>query len=94
MSTLDKQRVKSREDAIKENYEAFSRLLPTVLNKHAGQYALMRDCKIIEYFDTAKDAFLAGKGLYHDNLFSVQEITNSVVNLGYYSYAVPCGNAK
>jgi hypothetical protein len=42
----------------------------------------MRDGKIVEFFDTARDAFLAGQKLFEeDKLFSVQEVVETPVDL-------------
>jgi len=49
----------------------------------------MHDGEIVEFFDTAADAFRAGQRLYQDQGFSIQEVTDSEVALGSFSYAVP-----
>jgi hypothetical protein len=76
---------------VDKNYEAFTKQLPELLASHAGQFALMRDGEIIGFFDTARDAYLAGQKLYDDGLFSVQEIIKTPVELGYFSHAVSHG---
>ena len=40
-------------------------------------------------FDTARDAYLAGQKLYPDALFSVQEVTDTPADLGFFSHAMP-----
>lgn len=75
---------------VETNYAAFKKLLPTLLAKHKGKFALMHDGEVLEFFDTARDAFLAGQKLYDSqDGFSVQEVTDSPADLGYFSYAVP-----
>ena len=74
---------------IELNFEEFLKELPNLLKTHRGKFALMRDKKIIEFFDTAPDAFQTGQTLYPDGLFSVQEVVNSPVDLGFFSHAVP-----
>jgi hypothetical protein len=64
-------------DHVERNYQAFVELLPTLLMTRAGKFALMRDCKIIEFFDTARDAFVTGSILFMDELFSIQEVTEA-----------------
>jgi hypothetical protein len=77
-----------RREEVERNFHAFQELLPTIAAKQAGKFALMRDGKIVEFFDTAHDAALAGQKLYPDDqLFSVQEVTATPVNLGFLSYA-------
>ena len=73
---------------IDKNYEAFKQELPNLLAIHRGKFALMRDEAIIEVFDTARDAFVAGQKLFADNLFSVQEIVETPIDLGFYSHAL------
>lgn len=71
------------------NYKAFEQKLPGLLASHRGKFALMRNGEIIEFFDTARDAFVVGRKLYEeDYLFSVQEVIETPVDLGYFSYAM------
>lgn len=79
------------QDHIDRNYEAFEALLPTLVMKSAGKWALMRNGKLEAVFDTALDAYTAGNLLYPDDgLFSIQEIRSRPVDLGWFSYcAVP-----
>lgn len=72
---------------IDDNYAAFERVLPDIMQQYAGRFALMRDAKIVDFYDTARDAVTAGTCLYEDGEFSVQEVTQTPVNLGYFSYA-------
>lgn len=75
------------QETVDKNYEAFRQVLPNIVKDHAGQFALLHSGEIVEYFDTANDAAKTGKHLFEDGEFSVQEVTNSPVNLGYFSYA-------
>lgn len=77
------------QEEIDRNFEAFQRLVPALADAQAGRFALMRDCKIIEFFDTARDAFAAGNRLYsEDRLFSVQEVDMAAIDLGFHSHAM------
>ncbi len=72
------------------NYEAFEKKLPDLIMAYRGKFALMRDGEIVEFFDTARDAVLAGQKLFEkDGLFSVQEIIETPIDLGFFSYAIP-----
>ena len=77
-----------QKEQVEQNYRAFEKKLPGLLPAHKGKFALMRDREIIEFFDTAGDAFVAGLKLYEDRLFSVQEVVEIPIDLGYYSHAV------
>ena len=73
-------------EEVDRNYEAFQALLPGLLETDAGRAALMRDGKLVECFDTDRDAFLAGRAMFADGLFSVQRVSDRPVNLGWFSY--------
>ena len=76
-----------REEEVRANFDAFQKLLPQILETHAGKFALIRHGDVVEYFDSARDAFVYGMKQYDDELFSVQEVTTRVVDLGWFSYA-------
>ena len=78
-----------REHQVRENYTVFKEHLPTLLSQRAGKFALMRDREIVEFFDTAGDAMKFGKLKFTDGLFSIQEVTGRVIDLGYFSHADP-----
>ncbi len=74
---------------IRQNYEAFLAQLPTLVLTQRGKFALLHDGKIIEFFDTARDAYIAGQQIFPEKIFSVQEVTETPVDLGFFSHAMP-----
>ena len=77
-------------EQVKQNYDAFVAKLPELLKSHSGKFALMRDRAIIEFFDTARDAYAAGSKLYTDEKrFSIQQVVEAPVDLGFFSHALP-----
>ena len=74
---------------VDRNYEAFVGLLPSLMSTHANKWALLHDGELTAVFDTARDAHLAGVRLYAEARYSVQEVTNRPVDLGWFSHAVP-----
>ena len=76
---------------LQANYEAFQGQLPTIIESHRGQYALMRDSQIVQFFDTPRDAFLVGQQNYLDGKFSVQEVIDTPIDLGFFSHALSQG---
>jgi hypothetical protein len=70
------------------NYEAFKKILPDLLAKVPGKYAVMHAGEVSETFDTFRDAVRYGHDKFGKEKFSVQEITNQSVSLGLYSYAL------
>ncbi len=73
---------------VDRNYVAFQRMLPSILSQRGGQFALMKGGDCIAFFDTGRDAQIAGQTLYGEGKFSVQEVTQRVVDLGWYSRAL------
>lgn len=80
---------KQIQDQIDQNYAAFTALLPDLMKTSAGKWALLRNERIEAVFDTGRDAQLAGEKLFADRLFSVQEVRDRAVDLGWFSHAVP-----
>ncbi len=77
-------------EQVESNYREFQAQLPSLLSSHRGKFALMRDGQIIEFFDTARDAYVAGQKIFsNDRLFSVQEVIETPVDLGFFSHALP-----
>jgi len=75
---------------VDSNYEAFKKQLPELLKDKHGKFALMRDGKIVDFFDTARDAFVAGQSMFEKvGEFSVQEVVGTPVDLGFFSHALP-----
>lgn len=83
------EREKSNEAEVKRNYEAFVQQLPQFLAEHRGKFALMRDGSVVEFFDTSADAYRTGHKLYQDQRFSIQQVIDSPVDLGFFSHALP-----
>ncbi|OGO17251.1 MAG: hypothetical protein A2Z14_08600 [Chloroflexi bacterium RBG_16_48_8] len=74
---------------IEVNYAMFHEKLPDLIPDRRGKFALIRHGEIIEFYDTARDAFLTGQKLFDDDLFSVQEVIEFPIDLGFFSHAVP-----
>ena len=73
---------------VNKNYEAFQKLLPGLTEEHNGKFALMRGEKVVNIFDSVHDAVVFAKEKYDDDLFSVQEITERIVDMGFFSHAI------
>jgi len=84
---------RTKQEEVDLNFAFFQSELPRLLPKYRGKFALIRDRKIIEFYDTAVDAQTIGNQLYSDGLFSIQQITEDVIDLGFYSHAVHLGAA-
>jgi hypothetical protein len=77
-----------RQHQVETNFQAFQEMLPDLMDQ-AGRFALMRNEHIVALFDTAGDALVAAEKLYPDSLFSIQEVTKTPIDLGFFSHAVP-----
>lgn len=71
---------------VDRNYDAFVRMLGTILPEHRDQLALMRDGKVVAYFDKPGDAHRAGMERFDDEIFSIQEVTDEPIDLGFWSH--------
>jgi hypothetical protein len=76
----------SNESQVKRNYNAFSQNLPELLSTHRGKFALMHDGGIAEFYDTAGDAYKVGVATYGLGGFSIQEVTDRPVDLGFFNH--------
>lgn len=74
------------DEELDRNYDAFKAALPEIIDQFRDAYALVRDGSVLSIYDTMKDAYQAGWRRFGDDLFSVQKVTDEVVNLGYFSY--------
>lgn len=79
-----------KEKALTENYSAFQKMLPELLKTAKGKFALLRNEELVGLFETAGDAHSSGRASFDDDLFSVQKVEDSSINLGFFSYARYC----
>ena len=70
---------------VDRNYDAFVRSLGSILPVHRGQFALMRHGKIVDYFERPGAANIAGCERFDDGVFSIQEVTDEPIDLGFWS---------
>jgi hypothetical protein len=75
-------------EQVDRNYEAFMAMLPSILPLHEGKYALMKDGAAVGFYSTLDDAYMTANQFYKDQPFSVQRVTDTPVDLGFFSHAV------
>lgn len=80
--------MRTKQEEVDRNFDAFMKELPSLLLTRRGQFAVLRDEKVTGFYDTIRDAHTAASQLYPDGLFSIQQITNSVGDLEFYSHAM------
>ena len=71
---------------IDQNYDAFVRILGSIIEHHRDKLALMRDGEIVGYYDKPGDANRAGVEMFPDQIFSIQEVTDEPIDLGFWSH--------
>jgi len=71
---------------VDQNYDAFMRMLASLLPEHRDEYALMRDRKIVGFFKKPGEANRAGVETFTDGIFSIQEVTDEPIDLGFWSH--------
>ena len=73
----------------KENFKFFNKNKDKFLQDgRVGKFALLKDKKVIQWFDTFNDAIETGKRQFGEGEFSVQELKkiDNIANLGFFSY--------
>jgi hypothetical protein len=68
------------------NYDYFHRKLGEILPNHIGQFAVLKSREIIEFFDTPAEAYRFGLHSYGTQGFSIQEVTEEPIDLGFFSH--------
>jgi hypothetical protein len=68
------------------NYVAFVSKLPMILHAHRDQLALMRGGEIVGYFNKPGEAYRVGLASFSDGIFSIQEVTDEPIDLGFWSH--------
>ena len=78
--------VERQRQEVDRNYDAFMRMLASLLPDHRDEYALMRDGEIVDFFAKPGDANRAGVERFSDRIFSIQEVTDEPIDLGFWSH--------
>jgi hypothetical protein len=76
----------AREAAIRENFNYFQGVVKSLMESHAGQYALLHSKSVIDIFPRPIEALEAGQAQFADDMFSVQKVTDRPFDLGFMSY--------
>jgi len=80
---MDHARQRSEVD---RNYDQFMRMLAALLPEHRDQLALMRDGEVVGFFETPRGALEAAAQKFPDGIFSIQEVTDEPIDLGFWSH--------
>jgi hypothetical protein len=72
---------------IDRNLFAFLPRLPELLPDHEGSFALLRHQRIQSIHEKLSDALKAADTKFADGLYSIQQITDQPIDLGFFSHA-------
>jgi hypothetical protein len=72
---------------VDQNYDFFQRTLASYLSENKGKYALLKSRELVGFFSSAGEAFAAGHEKFPDGVFSIQEVTDEPIDLGFFSHA-------
>jgi hypothetical protein len=72
---------------VERNLFAFLPRIPALMKTHAGEYALLRKQEVVSLHARLSEALSEGEAKFADGLFSIQQVTDKPVELGFYSYA-------
>ncbi len=81
---IDTRRLKIEVD---ENYDFLQRNLSNLIPRQTGRYALLKSREIVSFYDRPGDAYRDGLRRFPDGIFSIQEVTDEALDLGFFSYA-------
>lgn len=81
----------ARREEIDSNYQYFQSCVSAYLPNDKGKFALLRHNKVIEVYQTLIEAVNAGNTQFADEVFSIQEVTDTALDLGFFSHAHPIG---
>lgn len=76
------------DDEVDLNYDAFVAELPGLLETQRGKHALLRHAGIVDFYESTATALAAGRTRFADGIYSVQEVTERPVDLGFFSHAI------
>ena len=79
---MDTEERRLQQQEVDANYAVMQEKITDIIADHEGQYALMKDKQIVEFFDSWEDAIKYGNNQYDNGIFSVQKVSNEVVSLG------------
>ena len=74
---------------VDRNYDYFQRNLSTFMREHAGEYAVLKAKEVLEFFDKPGEAYRYAVATIPDGIFSIQEVTDEPIDLGFFSHVAP-----
>jgi hypothetical protein len=72
---------------VDRNLFAFLPKIPSLLESHSGEYAVLRHQEVVSLHKRLRDALDEAYEKFADGMFSIQQVTDKPVELGFMSYA-------
>ncbi len=82
---MNSEEVRKAQKQVDENYAFFKTQIAELKRDYHNKFALLHDQQISNFFDSEDDAINIGFEKYGEGNFSVQQVRESVVDLGYQS---------
>ena len=80
--------VKKAKNEVNNNYDFFKTQISQLKRDHLNKFALLHDKKIRDFFVSEDDAIKIGTEKYGEGNFSVQQVNDNSIELGYQSYVI------
>ncbi len=84
-NTINKVSLNEARDEVNANFKYFQSRLSELKKLHPNEFALIHKKKIIEFFESENDAIKIGMKQYGEGRFSVQQVVDTPIDLGYQS---------
>lgn len=72
---------------IDRNLFAFLPRIPELMKEHEGEFAVLRHQQVISIHKRLRDALEDACAAFSDGIYSIQQVTDKPVELGFFSYA-------
>lgn len=76
-----------RDSEIDRNFQFFQGYVGSLLPDEAGKFALLRHQNVVAVYESLIDAAVSGHSQFGDGIFSIQEVTEAPMDLGFFSHA-------
>lgn len=74
---------KKIQEEVDKNYDFFKQEFAKIVVGHLGQFALLRNASIVDYFDSFNDAEKYANLAFKDRLYSIQKVEDVQIKLGF-----------
>ena len=80
--------VEKAQKEVDKNYDFFKTQISRLKSSHLKKFVLLHNREISDFFTSEDDAIKIGKEKYGEGGFSVQQVSDRPIELGYQSYVI------